>query len=38
LEKVARILANHLDKRLLHNKSPGFAAAHSDLHNLLISG
>jgi len=36
LEKVARILANHLDKRLFHLRNPGFAVAHRDLHKLLL--
>ncbi|MCL2529664.1 MAG: endonuclease domain-containing protein [Coriobacteriia bacterium] len=36
LEKVARILANHLDKRLYHSRNSGFAAAHFDLHSLLL--
>ena len=36
LEKVARILANHLDKRLLHSRNPGFATVHRDLHDLLL--
>ena len=37
LENVARTLASHLDKRLLHSRNPGFAAAHRDLHKLLLS-
>jgi len=36
LEKVARILAKRLDKRLFHRRNPGFATAHFDLRNLLL--
>ena len=36
LENVAKALARHLGKRLLHFRNPGFAAAHRDLHKLLL--